>query len=174
MDPFQKILDAAIASVTSEVHYRNRSWKVDSEIERVFATALQVSVSYVRPYVYNSISWIEAEPPLSAARMHEMFVQTQAQIGAYRVDFLIYAYDFNADDLDDKGEYNYRDDRWKRIVIECDGHDFHERTKEQAARDKARDRALVQAKCTVLRFTGSELWRDPIGCAIQVIEVVDG
>lgn len=58
---------------------------------------------------------------------------------------------------------------WK-LAVECDGHDFHERTKEQAARDKSRDRRL--ARCgvvTVLRFTGSEIHENPRACAEEVI-----
>lgn len=47
------------------------------------------------------------------------------------------------------------------IAIELDGHDFHERTKEQATRDKRRDRALVAAGWSVLRFTGSEVIKSP-------------
>lgn len=47
-----------------------------------------------------------------------------------------------------------------RLIVELDGHDFHERTKEQAARDKSRDRAFVLAGWMVLRFTGSEIYRD--------------
>lgn len=47
------------------------------------------------------------------------------------------------------------------IAIELDGHDFHERTKEQATRDKKRDRALVSAGWSVLRFTGSEVIKAP-------------
>ena len=30
----------------------------------------------------------------------------------------------------------------RQVVVECDGHDFHERTKEQAANDRERDRGL--------------------------------
>lgn len=54
------------------------------------------------------------------------------------------------------------------IAVECDGHDFHEKTKEQAAADKARDRELVAAGITVLRFTGSEIWKDEEKCAQEV------
>ena len=46
------------------------------------------------------------------------------------------------------------------IAVECDGHEFHEKTKQQAARDKARDRD---------RFTGSEIWKDPGACADEVL-----
>jgi hypothetical protein len=54
-------------------------------------------------------------------------------------------------------------------VIECDGHDFHERTKEQAAHDKRRDRHMQGLGLKVLRFTGSEVWADPFGCALTAL-----
>jgi hypothetical protein len=56
------------------------------------------------------------------------------------------------------------------LAVECDGHDFHERTKEQAAKDRSRDRRLQEAGYTVFRFTGSELWRDPCSCSDQIIK----
>lgn len=46
-----------------------------------------------------------------------------------------------------------------KICIECDGHAFHE-NKIQAQRDKKRDRYLQSKGYTVLRFTGSEIYRD--------------
>ncbi|MGA4550599.1 DUF559 domain-containing protein [Methylorubrum aminovorans] len=59
-------------------------------------------------------------------------------------------------------------------VVECDGHDFHERTKEQAARDRSRDRRLQEAGFRVFRFTGSELYRDPYACALEVHRWAEG
>lgn len=56
--------------------------------------------------------------------------------------------------------------------IECDGHDFHERTKQQAAKDRQRDRQIQSAGHPILRFTGSEICRDPLGCAAQISEFV--
>jgi very-short-patch-repair endonuclease len=53
------------------------------------------------------------------------------------------------------------------VFIECDGHDFHERTKEQAARDRQKDREM-QSKHPVLRFTGSEIFHNPLNCADQI------
>lgn len=52
-----------------------------------------------------------------------------------------------------------------RFAIECDGHDFHEKTKEQARADKARERELLRVGFLVLRFSGSEIWRDAAACA---------
>lgn len=87
----------------------------------------------------------------------------QKQIGQYRVDFLVqYTPDF----------YSYGDPeptfKEFNVVVECDGHDYHERTKEQAKRDKRRDRLLQELGYPVLRFTGSEIWEDAMGCARQV------
>jgi very-short-patch-repair endonuclease len=59
-----------------------------------------------------------------------------------------------------------------KIAIECDGHNFHERTKEQAQHDKSRDRALVASGWRVLRFTGSEIWADPGRCAAEVHQLL--
>jgi hypothetical protein len=60
-----------------------------------------------------------------------------------------------------------------RIVVETDGHDFHEKSKEQASRDRRRDRELQTAGWKVLRFTGSEVWADPRACVAQIHEFVD-
>ena len=78
----------------------------------------------------------------------------QAKLGDYRVDFLL--------------KFNGMDSKEKLIVIECDGHEFHEKTKEQAQRDKKRDRQLATFGCIVLRFTGSEIFRNPSRCADEV------
>ena len=55
-----------------------------------------------------------------------------------------------------------------KVVVECDGHDFHERTKEQARKDRRRDRELQAKGYLVLRYTGSEVWRDPWGCVEDI------
>lgn len=81
----------------------------------------------------------------------------QVEIGRYRADF-VYVYPD-----DDKGP------RYK-VAVELDGHDFHEKTKEQAGRDKRKDRALLAAGYYVMRFTGSEVWADPWKCVDEVEE----
>ena len=53
-----------------------------------------------------------------------------------------------------------------KIVVECDGHDFHEKTKDQVARDKSRVRDLEIAGWRVLRFTGSG---DMRGTVLQLL-----
>lgn len=63
----------------------------------------------------------------------------------------------------------YTEDDCPQIVIECDGHDYHERTKEQAAKDRSRDRLLRRNGYEVMRFTGSEIYQKPYRCASEVI-----
>lgn len=61
----------------------------------------------------------------------------------------------------------------ERLVVEIDGHDFHERTKEQAERDKHRDRVLLREGYHVFRFTGSEVFRDAEKAVNSVIEYLE-
>jgi hypothetical protein len=94
-------------------------------------------------------------------------LRLQAPISSYSADLL----------LEFRGSCGRQDgseaDILVRAVIECDGHDYHERTKEQAAHDRARDREMQRLGYLVLRFTGSEIWRDPIGCALVALQTVD-
>ena len=60
----------------------------------------------------------------------------------------------------------------QRLAIECDGHEFHEKTPEQAARDKSRDRDLLNLGYPVMRFTGAEIVSGPLKCANQIMEWV--
>jgi hypothetical protein len=55
-----------------------------------------------------------------------------------------------------------------RVIVECDGHEYHDKTPEQARRDKGRDRFLQAQGYHVLRFTGSELVRSATRCAGEV------
>jgi very-short-patch-repair endonuclease len=65
-----------------------------------------------------------------------------------------------------------RADRLPLVVIEIDGHDFHEKTRQQATSDKRRERALVRAGTTVLRFSASEVYREPRACVDEVIAFI--
>lgn len=77
----------------------------------------------------------------------------QHHVGPYRLDFAV------------MGE------GMRPIGIECDGHDFHEKTKEQAARDKRRDRYFVGKGWRILRFTGSEIYKSPQSCVREIIKL---
>lgn len=80
-----------------------------------------------------------------------VYVIRQCRIGQYRADFALLFQD------------------GARIVVECDGHNFHEKTKQQAQHDKARDRFIQDKGWKVYRFTGGEIFRSPLTCAESVI-----
>lgn len=97
------------------------------------------------------------KPSERYVRGETIYIYQQAKVGRYRCDFLI---------LDASCPLEVKEPRW--MVVECDGHEYHERTKEQAKRDKARDRFFQGKGYRVLRFTGSEIWNDPAGTAEEV------
>jgi len=76
------------------------------------------------------------------------------------------------------GETEYRLDievvgEGLRVAIETDGHDFHERTPGQVIRDNERERALEAEEWRVVRFSGREVRRDPLGCATALVKLLD-
>jgi very-short-patch-repair endonuclease len=58
------------------------------------------------------------------------------------------------------------------IVIELDGHEFHEKTKWQVSKDKARERAIVRKGLVLLRFSGTEVVKNARGCVEEVADYV--
>lgn len=92
----------------------------------------------------------------SAPTQVDFWLTTQAKIDSYRVDALLW----------------FQCGRSIRgVAVECDGHVFHEKTREQAARDKKRDRDILATGFPVMRFSGSEIYRDVVRCVEQVQRV---
>lgn len=58
----------------------------------------------------------------------------------------------------------------KQIAIEIDGHDYH-KTKGQRTHDARRDRWLFGQGWSVLRFTGTEIYRDVERCISEVCKL---
>lgn len=77
---------------------------------------------------------------------------TQVNVGPYLIDWSVHL------------------NNGKKLAVELDGHDFHEKTKEQASKDKRKDRALVLAGYTVVRFTGSDVWNNPFLCCRETVD----
>lgn len=59
-----------------------------------------------------------------------------------------------------------------KIAIECDGHDFHQKTKEQVCYGNDRDYELQRLDFYVFHFSGSEIFNDPLGCATKVMRFI--
>lgn len=90
-------------------------------------------------YAGERFPWADA-PEAKFVRIN---LRSQIQIGRYRVDFLV---SVEAEGMRDV-----------RFVIECDGHNFHERSAKQASHDRARDRKLLREGYVTLRYTYDDL-----------------
>jgi very-short-patch-repair endonuclease len=168
---FDLLVEQLLDSVASEfdLHMKRIGTEpFESEIERLFyfaLSALHVTRRFGHFYEPDAAisveEWCEhVSEQLGGWSFPSLIIRKQVKTNAGRVDFIISAPSGGTGPI-------------KHLVVECDGHDYHDRTKEQAAHDKARDRQHILDGMEVFRFTGSELWRDPIGCAEQVVEWIE-
>ena len=87
-----------------------------------------------------------------------VFICPQAEVGNYRADFLLVCRHISGES------------KFERIVaVECDGYEFHDRSKAAIERDKARDRYFASQNILVMRFAGSEIHRDALRCATETL-----
>ena len=160
----EELLNAACAIAAADIRdtYAWASSRCESPIERILVA------EYLNPRTGQN--WGERcellVPPsgliehCAAPPMEGFYLWPQIKIGPYRVDFV-----FGARQAD--GEMTW-------AIIECDGHDFHEKTRGQAQRDKARDRYLIGRGYRVLRFTGSEVYRQPHLVWDEIVKILLG
>lgn len=166
--------DAADHAYREVMRWRDQAFG-DSPIECLFFVALWAEARKQQRTI-NDICPVSDRLPLDTARaivrrmgnpLNSAFIERQVQLAGWRVDFVLH-YPAPGNEFDAAGEIVL-----SRLIVECDGHDFHERTKEQAARDRGRDRAAQHAGLPILRFTGSELWNDPMSCADAVLAFME-
>lgn len=100
-------------------------------------------LSPIEKIMYSILDRIKYDIFQSYSHDFNIDILPQEKIGSYIVDFLVIA-DFSDD----------------KVIIECDGHDFHEKTKEQAKHDKERDRYLTSLGYKILRYAGSEIYNN--------------
>lgn len=130
----------------------------ESPIEDLFTIAIGLHCDVFginrkpQPTGYNAEHVMQWEPGV--------FIFQQFKIGSYRVDFVVAKCDINGQACDP-------------VVVELDGHDFHDKDKKQRSYEKARDRYLVKSGYRVLHFTGSDVVADPYKVAFEVLSMVD-
>lgn len=128
--------------------------------ERIAGDAGAVSEIRTRVYAFYAASGLDSGHIVGASRLPGVgdvgtWLQPSLTIGRglIRLDFAILS-------------------ATAKVAVELDGHDFHERTKEQAIRDKSRDRELQMLGWKAVRFTGAEVWRDPERCCFEIAELL--
>jgi very-short-patch-repair endonuclease len=127
---------------------------IDSPIEQIFFMALRLQCEEMgfefttSEYFYygNKFQFVLAVYP-------------QKKIGKYKVDFFIKLTQGSG---------------VTELIIELDGHEFHERDKQQRSYEKARDRFLINSGYKVFHYTGSDVVKKPQHVAYEVIKSLDG
>jgi very-short-patch-repair endonuclease len=121
-----------------------RSIKSDVNVHNITSPIEQIFLMEWRLLEVDSKHRVKIRP------QHELTLDGRS----YRIDFIV--------DVPDG----------RQIAIELDGHDFHERTKEQATQDRSRERTIVRHGYIIHRFTGSEVYRNSRKCVEEVIELI--
>lgn len=167
---FDLLRQQTISAVLEVMDDRDH-WVVgDTEIEKLLCAAINARIMYGRTE-FTDVHIAQNEGDESeyfgtSDYRTSLILQPQVHIGSFRVDFVLSAWTSGV--INNAHKRSVMEPHWRKLVIECDGHEYHERTKEQAARDRSRDRDLNNLGYEVFRFTGSELWRDPWDCADQL------
>lgn len=127
----------------------------ESPIEQLLSLALQENnikkIGIFNPFV----------DVLSIENQKEIVINSTEKI---RVDFLITVMYKNQG-------LSFRDSVVS-FVIECDGHEFHQKTKEQVEKDNIRTRQLQLQGYQVIRFSGSEIYKSPYKVAMDIIKAI--
>lgn len=87
------------------------------------------------------------------SRLPFVIVQPQYEIGKYRADYLLSCGD-------------------KSLIIELDGHNFHDRSEKQRRYEKTRDRYFVSNGFQVVHFTGKEITDNPFKPAKECLSLL--
>jgi very-short-patch-repair endonuclease len=144
LDQFDPLIQKHIAALINRdiMEYTMKLQKCESPIESLFC-----------------LYFVYASKEQGFADSAFVRTETQKEINIngrlYRVDFMLHA---------------QIKDEWVTLIVETDGHQFHEKTKEQARNDKARERALKAAGYEYIRFTGSEVFDNPYKCVLETME----
>lgn len=160
-EPLNRVIRAQQARVVADVLDKFDSAPCESYIERLLYAAIYAETVY-RPQTCAPTRLLPTAlgltGPAEGTTAGGLYIAPQVQFGPRRVDFMVWAHDGR---------------KWKSLVVECDGHAFHERTKEQAAKDREFDRYVQRSGKTIFRFTGQQIVNTPEKCAYEILRWAD-
>ncbi len=123
---------------------------------------------WIACYLLSTTYYEEWNPDCSDAVMGDVqlpsgvYCRPQHQVDKYRVDFML-----------ERVPFLRSQQIQPPVIVELDGHDFHDKDKRQRAYEKARDRYLVKQGYRVLHFTGSEIVADPFKAAHEALALLN-
>lgn len=135
----------------STVNYLNEICDYSNSYFKRILYDLEVGDSPIETLFYNVFEYVRQKDFKNKGEYY-LVPQREIEIDSktYRVDFEL---------------VNYLND--KKILIECDGYDFHSE-KKQMKKDYERQRNLENAGYTVIRFLGTEIFNNPLQCVYDL------
>ena len=95
-----------------------------------------------------------------------LFIEPQCEIKTknktYIADFCIYGDEYINSFL--KKDF--------QLIIECDGYEFHQKSKKQVYYDNKREYDIKMENYEILRFSGSKIYNEPLKCAEEILNYI--
>jgi very-short-patch-repair endonuclease len=151
---------AKIASLGDHSKMIETAQKLESPLEVVMLGALTAVQPYVKCLDANVKELLAAMEQYKAISYE---LRAAVPIGTYRADFIMTV------KMDAPIEAALLP---APVIIECDGYNYHDKTREQARYDRQRDRHMQRQGFVVARFTGDEILEQPFECAFEVMDLV--
>ena len=127
--------------------------KIESPIEQLFYTAFKAALKLCC-YPKHDADILNGKPCV-----YGMEITPQCRIQTYRVDFYIAWHGF----------FPSETGCLKKVVVECDSQEWHERSERERRYEKRRDRELARLGLHTFRFTGKEIKENPVKVAAEVL-----
>ena len=164
MEKFAKNVSVFIEKCAEECAKKHK----DNIEEGMFLECLELKIKspieqllYCALYAIRELNFIPISEPYHNLKgeieIRGLGIIPQYEIGKYFCDFIVY---FTSHSVD------------KTIMVECDSQKFHERTENERRYEKARDRFFIQKGYKTFHYTGSEIVKDPMKIALEIISYV--
>lgn len=168
-----------------QAKYHLFEWMIDEDKRKRFADAVvnynildcckmtpieQIFYICYFKYIYgNAVSFMYSYYPFYAVFWEEFRPQEEVIINnkKYIIDFIL---DCSRKCIN-SDEYLYPEVHDLKYAIELDGFEYHS-SKQQVNHDYEREQDLLAAGYKVIRFTGSQIYKDPFKCIDNFFKIV--
>lgn len=150
-NPFAKCespIERMMLEALVDTHWHGKSVRDTANVIGDFVSVGALAASVFADVLYSRAAKLANLAP-------QVVLSTQSPIGKYRADILV--------------EYTPQTlhEHTSRIVVECDGAEFHT-DRPAVIRDTIRDHYMIDRGYWVMRFSGSEIYKNAKQCAESV------
>src|SRR3990167_5718970 len=113
-------------------------------------------------YIY----WVEC------CQFRLVTLEPQYKVGSFYADFYVNCLDYFVNEWPSLPIEIYRaiEQDLPKILVEIDGHKWHEKSLDQVEADKQRERFFIAHGYTVIRFTAREVFKNPVACVMEILQ----